>query len=84
MSSSPSYFREEIQTLVKKCQELEEIRRAERDNPVEMSPEVWLSWASDFLCKCRGALGLSGTFCWVGPLVLLTLALIGRSPYRPP
>ncbi|XP_025271894.1 IQ domain-containing protein E isoform X5 [Canis lupus dingo] len=32
--------REEIQTLVKKCQELEEIRRAERDNPVEMSPET--------------------------------------------
>uniref|UniRef100_A0A8C0T9U7 IQ motif containing E n=1 Tax=Canis lupus familiaris TaxID=9615 RepID=A0A8C0T9U7_CANLF len=32
-------LREEIQTLVKKCQELEEIRRAERDNPVEMSPE---------------------------------------------
>uniref|UniRef100_A0A8C0T7A1 IQ motif containing E n=1 Tax=Canis lupus familiaris TaxID=9615 RepID=A0A8C0T7A1_CANLF len=33
-------LREEIQTLVKKCQELEEIRRAERDNPVEMSPET--------------------------------------------
>ncbi|XP_022356717.1 IQ domain-containing protein E [Enhydra lutris kenyoni] len=33
-------LREEIQTLMKKCQELEEIRREERNNPVERSPET--------------------------------------------
>jgi len=32
-------LREEIQTLTKKCQELEEIRREERDDPVEKSLE---------------------------------------------
>uniref|UniRef100_A0A452Q9I8 IQ motif containing E n=1 Tax=Ursus americanus TaxID=9643 RepID=A0A452Q9I8_URSAM len=35
-------LREEIQILTKKYQELEEIRREERDHPVERSPEVWL------------------------------------------
>lgn len=57
MSSVPSRFREEIQTLTKKCQELEEIRREERNDPVERSPEVWLSGVSDLLCGHRGALG---------------------------
>ncbi|XP_012903236.2 IQ domain-containing protein E isoform X6 [Mustela putorius furo] len=33
-------LREEIQTLTKKCQELEEIRREERNDPVERSPET--------------------------------------------
>ncbi|XP_035957605.2 IQ domain-containing protein E isoform X3 [Halichoerus grypus] len=33
-------LREEIQTLTKKCQELEEIRREERDDPVEKSLET--------------------------------------------
>ncbi|XP_034844162.1 IQ domain-containing protein E [Mirounga leonina] len=33
-------LREEIQTLTKKCQELEEIRREERDDPVERSLET--------------------------------------------
>ncbi|XP_035578208.1 IQ domain-containing protein E isoform X4 [Zalophus californianus] len=33
-------LREEIQTLTKKCQELEEIRRQERDDPVERSLET--------------------------------------------
>ncbi|XP_047570043.1 IQ domain-containing protein E isoform X5 [Lutra lutra] len=33
-------LREEIQTLTKKCQELEEIRREERNNPMERSPKT--------------------------------------------
>ncbi|XP_032182945.1 IQ domain-containing protein E isoform X4 [Mustela erminea] len=33
-------LREEIQTLTKKCQELEEIKREERNDPVERSPET--------------------------------------------
>ncbi|XP_045318125.1 IQ domain-containing protein E isoform X4 [Leopardus geoffroyi] len=33
-------LREEIQTLTKKFQELEEIRREEKDDPVEMTPET--------------------------------------------
>ena len=45
MASFPSHVREEIQTLTKKFQELGEIKREEKDDPVEMTPEVWLSWA---------------------------------------
>ncbi|XP_045848998.1 IQ domain-containing protein E isoform X4 [Meles meles] len=33
-------LREEIQTLTKKCQELEETRREERNDPVERNPET--------------------------------------------
>lgn len=60
-SSFPSHFREEIQILTKKYQELEEIRREERDHPVERSPEVWLSWVSDFLHGCHRALSQGWT-----------------------
>ena len=45
MASFPSPVREEIQILTNKFQELEEIKREEKDDPVEMTPEVWLSWA---------------------------------------
>ena len=78
-SSFPSHFREEIQILTKKYQELEEIRREERDDPMERSPEVWLSWVSDFLHGCRGALSRGWTV--PRPPALLTPVLTVQFPF---
>lgn len=41
--SFPFHPREEIQTLTKKFQELEGNKKEEKDEPMELSPEVWLS-----------------------------------------